>query len=213
MLMKRISYDTSVHNFKDVLQKEFCVDSLCSIQSSETVFSRENDQSTEFHKKYYELARTETFQKLYSNFLNEVIQPEYIDTIIYQAIPNFRISFPNNVAVWEFHKDKNYRNVAWAEDVNEDNYFLPLNKAFGTNTIWVESIENKWDYAPMEWEYWETIKWDGSNLMHWNKINTTWKTRISLDFRIIQKKNYKESDYTSINTETAFKIWWYYNEL
>gem|GEM_PF-4792871 len=75
--MKKIDYDTSIYNFKDLIKEEFNVTDLDNIQSNENIFDRENDQKTEFHKKYYRLARKEKFQELYSRFLKEVISPEY----------------------------------------------------------------------------------------------------------------------------------------
>jgi len=174
------------------------------------VFSREKDQSTHYHKLFYELARTDQFIGLYERFILEVVKPLYQEQIVYQAIPTFRIAYPNNIAVGEWHKDKFYRDINWAEEVEEDNFFLPFTDAFDTNTIWVESEEDKGDYAPMHCTYGELIQWNGSNLMHGNKVNKTGKARVSVDFRVMTYSNYKPSEHGSINTNTKFKIGEYY---
>jgi ectoine hydroxylase-related dioxygenase (phytanoyl-CoA dioxygenase family) len=97
--------------------------------------------------------------------------------------------------------------------VQEDNFFLPFTDAFDTNTIWVESEEDRGDFTPMNCNYGEIIQWDGSNLTHGNKINTTGKARVSIDFRVMKYSNYKPSEYGSINTKTKFQIGGYYKIL
>jgi len=208
--MKKINYNTEQFPFASKLQQLFKVENLSSINDNVEIFSREKDQSTIYHKKYYEWSRTEEFTQLYESFIYSVVKPLYNEQIVYQAIPTFRISYPNNIAVGEFHKDKLYRDINWAIDVDEDNFFLPFTDAFDTNTIWVESEEDKGDFSPMNCLYGELIQWDGSNLMHGNKVNETGKARVSVDFRAMKYSNYKPSEHGSINTKTKFQIGEYY---
>jgi ectoine hydroxylase-related dioxygenase (phytanoyl-CoA dioxygenase family) len=209
--MNKYTYDTDYYKFLDLLRSTFNVYHLDKINENREVFKREEDQSTKYHKLYYELARTPEFTSLYTNFIKQIIKPIYGEQIVYQTIPTFRIAFPNNIAVGEWHKDKWYRNGEWANDVKEDNFYLPFTNAFDTNTIWVESEEDKGDFAPMDCNYGEIIQWNGSNLTHGNKINETGKARVSVDFRVIRYSNYKPSNYGSINTKTQFAIGGYYN--
>jgi ectoine hydroxylase-related dioxygenase (phytanoyl-CoA dioxygenase family) len=208
--MKKVTYSIEKYPFKEKLQGVFKVEELSAINDSIEVFKRENDQSTEYHKKYYEWARTEEFAVLYEAFVVNVVKPLYNESIVYQAIPTFRVAYPNNIAVGEWHKDKWYRDQEWAEDVREDNFYLPFTDAFDTNTIWVESEENKGDYAPINCNYGELVQWDGSNLTHGNKVNETGKARVSIDFRVMKYSNYKPSEHGSINTKTKFQIGGYY---
>lgn len=211
--MIRVTYNTADYPFKKRLQELFNVEELSALSDSVDVFKRENDQSTKYHKTYYEWARTDEFTKLYESFIHNVVKPLYNESIVYQAIPTFRVAYPNNIAVGEYHKDKQYRDVNWAQDVDEDNYYLPFTDAFDTNTIWVESEEDKGDYAPMNCAYGELIQWDGANLTHGNKINETGKCRISIDFRVMKYMNYKPSEHGSINTKTKFQIGGYYKQI
>lgn len=208
--MRKINYNINVFPFKQKLEELFQINELSSLNDNIEVFTREKDQSTNWHKLFYEYARAEDFIQLYDKFILEVIRPLYNEQIIYQAIPTFRVCYPNNIAVGEFHKDKHYRNGEWAAKVKEDNFFLPFTDAFDTNTIWVESEEDKGDFAPMNCNYGECIQWDGCNLMHGNKINLTGKARISIDFRVIKYSNYIPSDTESINTKIKFQIGGYY---
>jgi ectoine hydroxylase-related dioxygenase (phytanoyl-CoA dioxygenase family) len=211
--MNKISYNINNFQFKLKLEKIFQINELSNLNESVEVFSREKDQSTKYHKLYYDWARTDEFIKIYDKFILEVIKPIYGEQIVYQAIPTFRIAYPQNIAVGEYHKDKLYRDVNWAVDVKEDNFFLPFTDAFDTNTIWVESEEDKNDFAPMNCNYGETIQWDGSNLTHGNKINETNKTRVSVDFRVMTYSNYKPSEHGSINTKTKFQLGEYYKTI
>ena len=212
--MIKINYNKEQFLFKEKLEQLFGINELSSLNENILeVFTREQDQSTTYHKIYYEWARTEEFTQMYDQFILKVIKPLYNEQIVYQAIPTFRVAYPNNIAVGEFHKDKFYRDANWANDVKEDNFFLPFTDAFDTNTIWVESEEDKRDFSPMNCKYGETIQWDGSNLMHGNRINETGKTRVSADFRIIKYSNYKPSEHGSINTKSKFQIGEYYKTI
>jgi len=211
--MNKIQYNTRLFPFAEKLQQLFKINDLSSINDNVEVFSREKDQSTKWHKLYYEWARTEEFIQLYESFIYAIVKPLYNEQIVYQSIPTFRVAYPNNIAVGEFHKDKFYRDIEWAEEVNEDNFFLPFTDAFDTNTIWAESEEDKGDFAPVNCKYGELVQWDGSNLMHGNKINETGKARISVDFRVMKYSNYKPSRCGSINTKSKFQIGEYYKTI
>ncbi len=208
--MTKVKYDINIFNFKEHLEKLFKVENLTTINSNYGLFERANDQSTDYHKLFYDWARTKEFVTMYDSFIENVIQPMYKEKIVYQAIPTFRICLQNNIAVGEYHKDKKYRDENWAAKVKEFNFFLPFTDAFATNTIWVESEEDKGDYAPMECNYGECIQWDGSNLTHGNELNVTGKTRVSVDFRVMTESNYIPNEKGSINTNTLFSKGGYY---
>lgn len=209
----KISYSIEKFPFQQRLQELFQVNDLTTLNDDVEVFKRENDQNTIWHKEYYAWARTAEFKELYGSFVKDVIRPLYDESIVYQAIPTFRVAYPNNIAVGEFHKDKHYRNQDWAASVHEENYFFPMTDAFDTNTIWVESEEDKGDFAPMNCKYGEVVRWDGSNLTHGNKINTTGRCRVSVDFRVIKLSNYTPSEHQSINTKIKFQIGGYYEQI
>ena len=211
--MKRIKYNIVNFPFSQLVSKLFNVNKLSEISDNIEILSRKTDQSTLYHKRYYKWARTNEFINLYDEFILNIIKPIYNEKIVYQSIPTFRICYPNNIAVGEFHKDKHYRDVNWAEQVKEDNFFLPFTKAYDTNTVWVESEEHKGDYAPINCEYGEIVQWDGSNLAHGNKVNQTGKCRISVDFRVMKYSNYIPSNQGSINTKTKFQIGDYYKTI
>ncbi len=220
--MDRITYDIENYLFRDIVSQWFFnrgilpyfgLPSLHSERDYE-LFDREHDQSTIWHKCFYEMIREDkSFDDSYTDFLHDIIKPRFGEEIVYQKIPTFRVHLPNNVSVGEFHKDKHYRDEKWAEKVEELNYFVPLTKAYGTNTIWAETEEDLGDYQEMKAEYGDCIEWSASKLTHGNKQNITSITRVSFDFRVIPKSRYIESEHLTINTKIPFGIGGYYEVL
>ena len=215
--MVKLKYDTDKYEFKLRVSAWLWGGPIAYIHEKVpeyNLFDRKNDQSTACHKRFYEMYEEDPqLKEMYLQFLEEHIKPRFKETIIYQKVPTFRVHLPGNVAVGEFHKDREYRDEKWAKKVKEVNYFIPLTTASGTNTIWTESKEDKGDFKPMEAQYGEFYEWDASNLTHGNKVNETHQTRVSFDFRVIPKSRYIKSSHKSINTKIPFGIGGYYEEL
>jgi hypothetical protein len=211
--MNKFTYNTNLYSFRNIVSdwlETFDLSKLHEIREYEH-FVRENDQSSMWHKIFYDKIRNDgSFDKIYTKFLKDIIKPRYSEEIVYQKIPTFRVHLPGNIAVGEFHKDKYYRNIEWAEKVKETNYYVPLTKAYGTNTIWAETEEDNGDYKPIDSNYGECVEWDASNLKHGNKDNITNYTRVSFDFRVIPKSRYIDSNHLTINTKIPFGIGGYY---
>jgi len=215
--MKKITYSTKDYDFNSLIKEWLQVDDLTTLHKLsdyKEIFSREKDQSSEWHQTFYNKIRNDSsFFDLYERFLADVIKPTHEEGIVYQKIPTFRVHLSGNIAVGEWHKDKAYREDGWSDLVKEINYYLPFTDTNDENTIWVESEEDKGDFSPMILKYGECMKWDGVNLMHGNKVNSSDKTRVSVDFRVIDKKNYVPSEHGSINMKIPFSIGGYYKEM
>ena len=217
--MTKIKYSTHLYPFLDIVEGWFWDKGILPLSGlhdlhwhkTYDLFERKNDQSTIWHECFYDkIRKDESFNNSYTDFLHDIIKPRFGEEIVYQKIPTFRVHLPNNIAVGEFHKDKHYRNEEWANKVQELNYFLPLTKAYGTNTIWAETKEDLGDYQEIRADYGDCVEWSATKLTHGNKSNITSITRVSFDFRVIPKSRYIESDYLSINTKTPFHIGGYY---
>ena len=202
--MEKLKYDTDDFSFKELLWDWFKVDlDRLHENSKYKYFNRKTDQQTYWHKIFYKKVRSsDEWNWTYKWFIKEIKKVRWENKpIVYQKIPTFRVHFPDNVAVGEWHKDIEYRSEDW---VNELNYYVPLTEAKNTSTIQLE--DNKIldsDYG----EYWE---WDGLNKLHGNVKNMTGKTRVSFDFRIHLMSEHKDTEVKSINTKTPFKIGDYY---
>ena len=220
--MNKITYDTLTYQFLDVIESWFWTDGIMPtsgisdlhFHKSYDLFERQNDQSTIWHRCFYKMIREdESFNDVYLKFLKDKIKPRFNEEIVYQNIPTFRVHLPGNISVDEFHKDKHYRDEKWANQVRELNYFLPLTKAYGTNTIWAETEEDLGDYREIRADYGECVEWCATKLTHGNKQNITRNTRVSFDFRVIPKSRYVESEHLTINTKIPFGIGGYYGVL
>jgi hypothetical protein len=213
--MKRLPYDTTIFPFKKVVEAYLKHTNLPLIHEEhpfEETLVHGTDQAQPLHRTFYDTMdadHNQTLANLYRRFIKEVISPCYDHPIIFQRFPTFRIHQPSNIAVFGWHRDRDYNH-----NPQETNYYLPITSAFGTNTFWYESEPNKEDYQPMEAEYGEVIEWDGPNCRHGNRPNETGKTRVSFDFRVLSRKVYDSSKpKQSITQGTSFKIGDYFDTL
>jgi len=85
---------------------------------------------------------------------------------------------------------------------------------FDTNSLYYEIYPN----SNIEYGNYENLKLEKNNYWigylnqckHYNKINNTGKTRISMDFRIISYSKYKLSNDLSVTSNSKFIIGDYY---
>lgn len=209
-LGKKFSFDKEKYKFRFEIEEMFQSYNLEYVHKWEDCnfkkLTFDTDQRTKLHKRFYSNVRESNFLNVYTKFLEEQILPLFKEDILYQKIPTFRAQVPNNISVAEFHKDKSYSHSPY-----EVNIFLPITPAKDSSTIWVESKEDLGDYKPMNAEYGEYYIWNGSNLKHGNKINTTGMTRFSVDFRILPYNLYREDDIKeTVTTKTKLKLGSYF---
>ena len=192
--MKKFKYDTEKYAFKEVVQEYLGVQNLEGLHHANRFDKKltdhkgeSPDQRTKLHRTFYRSMDTDpSFKKLYDSFIESFVRSLLAEkNFLYQTFPTLRIHQPKNIAVFAFHKDKDYNHSS-----KEINFFLPMTRAFKTNTFWAESSEDKGDFSPIESEYGGLIMWNGANLKHGNKTNETDITRVSFDFRIIYEDDY-----------------------
>jgi hypothetical protein len=205
--MEFINYSIEKYPFREIIEEILETSNLEKIHFIETYekFIKGTDQSTVWHKKYY--SNLGKFLPTYLEFIYDVVKPTFGENIVFQKVPTFRTHLVNNLGVFQFHRDRDY-----AHNREERNFFLPFTDAYLTNTIWVESEEDKKDYSPMNTLYGQVVKWNGNSLMHGSKQNNTLNTRVSVDFRCIPYSLYdEEKGASSIYTKKEFKIGDYYD--
>ena len=212
--MKLIKYNINEYPFTRIIEKLYDVNDLKFIHKQwsnartyDLLNNVRTDQKTVYHKHFYNNVDTTNWYDTYNKFIKEVISPLFDTEILYQKIPTFRVHQPNNLAVADYHKDSDYSHSTY-----EVNFFLPLTHAFDNNTIWVESEVNKKDFSPMNLEVGECAQWNGSNLLHGNKTNTTGVSRVSVDFRVLPLDKYEENGLTSITNNTKMVIGDYWSK-
>ena len=134
----------------------------------------------DFHLDKGELAPNyERLDEIYHNFVRDVIGPQMGGGVIqYQRAPTLRVYTPSVVPMGKMHNDRDYNHQP-----SEINFWLPLTTVFGTNTMWVESEENKGDFHPLTMKYGEYVSFYGNKCRHYTVPNDSDRTRVSLDFR------------------------------
>lgn len=198
--MPLISYDTYKYPFRQLIENLLGEKNLEGLNMTAEVFTRENDQSTPWHRLFYASFMGSEFQQAYLRLLKEVIQPNYQEQLLYQKIPTFRVALPGNLAVGEWHKDTEY-----GHDEAEMNYWLPFTKAYDTNTVWIEQEAQNMEYGQM-------LEFSGSQL-HGNKINETGQTRVSMDFRVLPESRFQPSEKITVSSKIPFTIGGYWSRL
>ena len=211
--MHRINFDINEFDFQSLVKRYLQYEDLPNIHEKDkfaNVLEHGTDQNQKLHRMFYDgMDNDESFSDLYINFIKSVIYPRYEEELLYQKFPTFRIHQPDNIAVFGWHRDRDYNHSP-----AEVNYYLPVTDSFDTNTIWHETSEDKEDYQPMNVSYGTLVEWDGANCRHGNKTNDTGKTRISFDFRILTIKNFHlYPPKTSITKGTKFDIGGYFEIL
>jgi hypothetical protein len=210
-----LSYDTQRFPFAGVLRDLFRahlrghVEDLARLHdlaASYPVFNEHTDQSTVFHSTFYQHME-DAFMPLYRDFVKEFVIPHYDTALVFQRVPTFRVQLPGNLSVGSFHRDSDF-----GHDPAEQNWWLPCTEARDTSAVWVESAPGRGDYQPREAAYGEVILFDGANLCHGNKINTTGKTRVSFDFRIVPRAEFRENSKISMTASRKFTLGDYWAE-
>lgn len=200
-----LSYPTEKYPFQAAMQRVLGAAEGFDLRQAHTLVDGseewaplrfEEDTSTEFHKRYYKSAVYGEIVTLYRRFLREWFLPtihrygEETEYIV-QAEPSFRIHLPNNTALGAttagaateqigLHCDSDYNHPS-----SEMNYILTITGQSGTNSCYVETEAGKEDFHSVDIAYGELFRFYGNRCRHYNRINRTGETRISLDFRVI----------------------------
>ncbi len=180
-------------------------------------------------------------QDMYLKFISNVISPNFSDRIHYQVVPTFRFHFPNQKG-YEW-KDRYHTDIMLGHPPYEFNVWLPFTKVFGSNSMRLtslndseeiyemcnnnfESLAEKCQYdddfishlslksSPLEMRYGEFIIFD-PKCLHCTQHNTTNKTRISMDIRIMLENNFDKYSREYITTgrkKMPFKPGYYFSK-
>ena len=122
-----------------------------------------------------------TFQRLYERFVEEWIMPQFGGSdLLVQAEPVLRCVLPGSVSPCKPHCDADYYH-----DPSEVNYWVPLTHVSGANSLWVETSPGASDFQPIEACFGQAVRFYGNRCNHFTVPNTSGRTRISFDFRVL----------------------------
>lgn len=207
------------YNFSKFVSDAFMADDLSRLHEirkdllPKEKLKFENESKTNFHELFYKQLNAGQLKELescYYNFIKNEILINFTNDILYQYMPSFRVHLPNNQAIhkWHYDADEDHRHPDW-----EINIFIPLTNAFGTQTIWIESVPGLQDYKPINIKYGEYAIFNGNKCMHGNKENVTQQTRVSFDFRILPINKYNNNAKQSVTTGKKFVEGEYYRRM
>ena len=155
------------------------------LPSVENSFYKNMEQSVIFKKLYQNLYSSQgsRFYDVYKLFIEDVIRPQYNEPIYYQNRPSHRILFRDLKGTARYHRDSDY-----GHKVHEINYWVPQTDAYDSNSIWISEDVDKNapdDHKAVTINRGQYLRFPGATLSHGAVANTTNKTRVSFDFRII----------------------------
>lgn len=205
-----LRYDWSKHDFGATVRSILDVDDLTTLRGQDfgvnNVVTRKTDQGSLLHKKFY--SGFAAMQNAYRIFAEEIAPQIFADRVYYQRIPTFRVHFPDNLAVGEFHRDSDFGHQDGVLNV-----WVPLTPAFDSNTVWIEKHFGLNDSRPYQLAPGDALVFDAVNWIHGNRRNYTRCSRVSFDFRLIPASKYCDNAARSVNTGCRLSLGEYYAEL
>eukprot|EP00927_Polykrikos_kofoidii_P040389 TRINITY_DN34539_c0_g1_i1.p1 TRINITY_DN34539_c0_g1~~TRINITY_DN34539_c0_g1_i1.p1 ORF type:complete len:346 (+),score=35.14 TRINITY_DN34539_c0_g1_i1:97-1134(+) len=141
-----------------------------------------------------ETAPTEhsAFQDVYHRFLREFVLDHLgTDRIAFQSQPAFRCHLPSCGAPGRPHRDEDYKHPRC-----EVNFWIPLTRVFGTNSLYAETRRDVGDFRAFELGPGELVRFYGNQVWHFTVPNETNDTRISIDFRVIREQEFSPAAFS-----------------
>tara|TARA_B110000003_G_scaffold129903_1_gene131921 strand:- start:12904 stop:13614 length:711 start_codon:yes stop_codon:yes gene_type:complete len=228
--VKYFDYDVHKYPFINIVEDLFNIDDLSEVhtlldrESSDNLFTNENDDATKFHDMFYKKLNSgwDELEQTYKNFIKMVMVDIFNkDSIIYQSSPTFRVQLPNNIAVGGNKNDTPER-YGWHKDTDseynhppfEKNFIIPLTNSKDTASVYIETYPNSDEFKSANMQVGKFFQFAGGECVHGNKRNVTGKSRISLDFRIVLKEDYDEEHSKSSKLrDKKFVVGGYYNQI
>lgn len=180
---KFLEYFKTLYNYENLQQLH--LKSFCDLNNDKL-----SDIETDLHKIFYkDIKENNTFKQLYCNLIKDIYNNLFPEesVYIYQSFPSIRIQYFNNVVVPPHYDSDHLGN----HPEGEKNFILPITKMYGTNRIFIESEPDKKDFKGIDLECGELLYFNGNKCTHYNEKNVEKDIRISLDFRLILLKDYK----------------------
>ena len=211
----------SIDNFENIhLLLDTNVD-LKQYYTNIPIFGK-TDRTSPFIKNFYKYVDTDyEFIYNYLKFIEKNIKPLFNEKLIIQKTPNIRFHLPECTNIGKRDTDEYsdiiglHKDIEFGHHPNELNVIIPITDMYDTNSIYFESEpksdQNVYDYQNLKLNKNNFSINKFNSCLHYNKINKTDITRVSLDFRIIPySKYYEQPDKESATDNIKFKIGDYY---
>ncbi len=206
------NYDKNKYDFRPFVKECFQYENLNEIHklgNEYQVFDEFGpDTQTWYHKKFYKYLKENgtNMQNTYDELIKDVILPYLnLSEALVQQFPSFRIQLPNNVAVAKKHTDNSL-----GHPYGEINFTYTITDMFDTNSIFIESFPKSNEFVKISASANNNISFNANQCIHYNELNITGKTRMSMDYRILPIEFIPNQETFSHSTKTKFVNGEYY---
>jgi UDPglucose 6-dehydrogenase len=181
------------------------------VDGASELLTRHTDQSTSLHQSVYKAFDNDcNFRILFESLVADVLKLNRIsgERVIVQTYPSVRFQFPGNISVYQFHQDSHYNHPC-----TERNIFYAVTDCIDTSALWIantiSSADDDLTFEPLNLKAGQAAQLNTTTAWHGDVPNLTQKTRVSLDFRILNEA----SDVNGLSTHSGkrrFEIGSYY---
>ena len=161
---------------------------LCRVRRVPRAWRRLAGRRREHIRAFRRTEAYAAFVASYRKFAQDVVAPIVGGPIAYQCPPTLRLHFPGTRPLGTVHRDSDYD----GHTGDEINFWIPVTRAFESNSLHVESAPDAGDYAPVALQVGDLLRFDGERCRHHTVANATGRTRVSLDFRVIPRALYRD---------------------
>ena len=190
-----IKFDVDVHPLKETFSGMLGI-SFEDLPQLHQKFCKDKGRLKDRHEKRWLLrsildpVSRKPFHATFLKFILEFIAPHVrsitdCTKIHFQSFPCIRVVRPGEFSIGP-HCDASY-----GFSQGNINFYVPLTKIYGTNSLILESSPGLEDWHTIELEYGNLKRFYGSQCAHFTAENTTEQTRISLDFRVILEEHWQ----------------------
>ena len=204
-----LSYDQAKYPFKMLAENILSCDLDLVHLEEDLVKTSGHSELTVAHRLFFD-SFYEKVNESYLALLHEVLLPLFDgEPMVVQKIPTLRIHQPYGKASKDFHVDSDFGHLD-----GSINFWLPLTDLEAERSL----ILDKSDLSsgvdtgrtPVEMSEGEILRFDAINIKHGNWVNTTSKSRVSMDFRLVPESLFYDIGLSTIRTHTPLKLGDYY---
>jgi hypothetical protein len=209
-----LKYNNQAYDFRKYARDCFNIQNLEDVHINNPKYDKfvefKKDVQTWYHKTFYNYLDSDKgkhMQLVYDKLIVDVILPYLgINEALVQKFPSFRAQLPNNVAVAKIHTDNSL-----GHPIGEINFTYTFTEMRDTTSILIEKMPTMNEFMKIEADENNIVSFNANLCKHYNEVNKTGKTRMSMDFRVLPL-NYKPGyDGVSHTSNKKFADGEYYN--
>lgn len=125
--------------------------------------------------------------------------------VAYQKDPTFRVVLPSGQQLGYRHCDADYHHPP-----AEINWWIPLTSVSDSNTLHTESLPGRGDFAPVNLEYGQALRFYGNLCCHYTIPNVSDTCRVSFDMRVLSLDHHDPEWSDRLGRKCLFRVGQYY---